>query len=107
MLKACEKRPVSYDQLEEITSRIESQVNEMFEREVGAKIIGHMVMKELNLLDPVAYVRFASVYREFKDVHEFVDEIKPLLQVRDTNEHEPGTGAADASQDGFAVEESP
>jgi len=82
MLKACEKRPIGYDQLEEITDRIESQINEMFEREVGSKIIGHMVMKELNHLDAVAYIRFASVYREFKDVHEFVDEVRPLLRGR-------------------------
>jgi transcriptional repressor NrdR len=95
MLKACEKRPIGYDQLEEITDRIESQINDMFEREVGAKIIGHMVMKELNRLDPVAYVRFASVYREFKDVHEFVDEVKPLLEGRafeDAREVDTATG---------------
>ena len=82
MLKACEKRPISFNQLESITDRIETQINEMFEREVGAKMIGHMVMDELNRLDPVAYVRFASVYREFKDVHEFVEEVQPLLQNR-------------------------
>ncbi|MBN2492827.1 MAG: transcriptional regulator NrdR [Planctomycetes bacterium] len=82
MLKACEKRPIAFDQLEEITDRIEAQVNDMFEREVGSKIIGHMVMKELHRLDAVAYVRFASVYREFKDVHDFVDEVKPLLEGR-------------------------
>ena len=82
MLKACEKRPIGFDQLEEITDQVEAQINEMFEREVGSKMIGHIVMNELNRLDPVAYVRFASVYREFKDVHEFVDEIQPLLQDR-------------------------
>ena len=91
MLKACEKRPIGYEQLEEITDRIESQINEMFEREVGSKIIGHMVMKELHGLDPVAYIRFASVYREFKDVHEFVDEVKPLLEDR-PDEAGPGSG---------------
>jgi transcriptional repressor NrdR len=98
MLKACEKRPISYDQLEEITDRIESQINEMFEREVGSKIIGHMVMKELNHLDPVAYIRFASVYREFKDVHEFVDEVRPLLQGRGLGSHDrPASEQADPS----------
>lgn len=80
MLKACEKRSIGYERLEEITDKIEAQINEMFEREVGSKMIGHLVMKSLNQLDPVAYVRFASVYREFKDVHDFVDELQPLIE---------------------------
>lgn len=114
MLKACEKRPISFHQLETITDRIETQINEMFEREVGAKMIGHMVMDELNRLDPVAYVRFASVYREFKDVHEFVEEVQPLLQNRlpddpppdalRTDPGVPGQGGA-ASEAEFQVED--
>lgn len=80
MLKACEKRPVAIEDLERITSDIERRLTEMFEREVSSKYIGQLVMDELKKLDQVAYVRFASVYREFKDVQQFLDELKPLLQ---------------------------
>lgn len=79
MLRACEKRPIGYESLERITDRIEHRINEMFEREVGSKVIGQMVAQELHRLDPVAYIRFASVYREFQDVREFVEEIRPML----------------------------
>ena len=79
MLKACEKRPVSMEELDNITSSIERRLSEMFDREVGSKYIGQLVMEELKKLDQVAYVRFASVYREFKDVEQFVLELKPLL----------------------------
>lgn len=80
MLKACEKRPVSLESLEEITSRIERKLMEMFDREVGSKYIGQLVMDELQHLDHVAYVRFASVYREFKDIQQFMEELKPFLE---------------------------
>ncbi|NQU47402.1 MAG: transcriptional regulator NrdR [Planctomycetes bacterium] len=80
LLKACEKRPVSLEQLEEITSSIERGLTEMFDREVGSKYIGQLVMDALKQLDQVAYVRFASVYREFKDVEQFIEELKPFLQ---------------------------
>jgi len=79
MLAACEKRPVSTETLERIVSNIESQLHEMFDKEVASKYIGHLVMEALRELDQVAYVRFASVYREFKDVNQFLDELKPLL----------------------------
>ncbi len=79
MLRACEKRPVSTDQLEEVTSRIETRINEMFDTEVSSRFIGNLVMDELKKLDQVAYVRFASVYREFKDVTEFFDELQTML----------------------------
>ena len=79
MIKACEKRPVSMEDLDNITSSIERKLSEMFDREVGSKYIGQLVMEELKKLDQVAYVRFASVYREFKDVEQFVLELKPLL----------------------------
>ncbi len=82
LAKACEKRPVSMDRLEETVNRIESQLNEMFDTEVASKFIGKLVMDALRELDHVAYVRFASVYREFKDVEEFLDELKPLLEKR-------------------------
>jgi transcriptional repressor NrdR len=80
MLKACEKRPVSMEDLEKITSSIERRLTEMFDREVGSKYIGQLVMEELKKLDQVAYVRFASVYREFKDVEQFIFELKPFLE---------------------------
>jgi len=84
MLRACEKRPVSTDTLEEVTSRIEARINEMFDTEVSSRFIGSLVMDELKKLDQVAYVRFASVYREFKDVSEFMDELKSMLS-KDAN----------------------
>jgi transcriptional repressor NrdR len=80
LLKSCEKRPVSIESLEESTSRIERKLAEMFEHEVGSKYIGQLVMDELKALDQVAYVRFASVYREFKDVGQFINELRPFLE---------------------------
>lgn len=77
--KACEKRPVSSDVLDKIVSEIELDIYEKYDREVDAKHIGSMVMQKLKKVDQVAYVRFASVYREFKDISEFVDELKPFL----------------------------
>ncbi len=80
LMKACEKRPVSMDTLEDIVSRIEHHVTDQFEREVPSKFIGRRVMRELRKVDQVAYVRYASVYRDFKDVTEFMDEIEPMLK---------------------------
>jgi len=80
MLRACEKRPVSTETLDEITSRIESRINEMFDSEVSSRFIGNLVMEELRQVDQVAYVRFASVYREFKDINEFLAELKGILE---------------------------
>ncbi|HAS16570.1 MAG: transcriptional regulator NrdR [Nitrospirae bacterium RIFCSPLOW2_12_42_9] len=80
--KACEKRPVAMDVLEEIVSRIEKKAQESGEKEIPSSMIGSEVMRELQNLDEVAYVRFASVYREFKDINEFMDELKDLLKER-------------------------
>jgi transcriptional repressor NrdR len=80
LIKACEKRPVSLDTLERITETIEGKVLEAFDREVPSTTIGQLVMAELKKVDQVAYVRFASVYREFKTVQEFMDELKPMLE---------------------------
>jgi transcriptional repressor NrdR len=80
MLRACEKRPVSVAALEEVAARVESKVKEMFDTEVSSRVIGSLVMDELRQLDDVAYVRFASVYREFKDVSEFLNELKTILR---------------------------
>jgi len=79
MLKACEKRPVPVRKLEEIVEEIESNLQERPEKEMNASEIGRIVMKKLRALDKVAYVRFASVYREFKDVLEFKKELEKLL----------------------------
>ncbi|MBM4053873.1 MAG: transcriptional repressor NrdR [Planctomycetes bacterium] len=80
LLKACEKRPVSTDTLENIVDEIEREVYSKFDREVNSNFIGTLVMQKLRILDMVAYVRFASVYREFKDISEFIDELKPLMK---------------------------
>ncbi len=79
MLRACEKRPVSTECLEEAVNEIEHELYTHFDREVTASHIGQIVMRKLRDLDKVAYVRFASVYREFEDVSEFVEEVKPML----------------------------
>ena len=78
--KACEKRPVSIEAIERTADRIEQKLLEMGEKEVPSKVIGEAVMDALHQLDQVAYVRFASVYREFKDAEEFMREIEDLLR---------------------------
>ena len=83
LLKACEKRPVSMVHLETIADKAEIMVQESSEREVTTRSIGEMIMNELKNLDKVAYVRFASVYLDFKDVQEFMSELKDLLKGRD------------------------
>ena len=80
--KACEKRPIGMDVLEEIVSRIEKRAQESGEKEIPSSMIGQEIMRELQALDEVAYVRFASVYREFKGINEFMDELKDLLKER-------------------------
>ena len=79
LIKACEKRPIPIASLEAITERIENRVLEEYESEVPVAYIGELVMNELKQLDKVAFVRFASVYREFQDITEFMDELKPML----------------------------
>lgn len=86
--KACEKRPVSADQLEETVVSIERLLQGMGEKEVPSSVIGEEVMRRLHSLDEVAYVRFASVYRSFRDISEFMEELKDLLSDR-TREHKP------------------
>jgi transcriptional repressor NrdR len=80
--KACQKRPVSMESQEELVSRIIKQFQSSGEREVSYKAIGETVMTELANMDDVAYVRFASVYRSFKDVSEFMDELQELLEAK-------------------------
>ena len=79
ILKACEKRPVSMADVERIVDDIERSLNNMMQKEIESKVIGEIIMEHLKDLDEVAYVRFASVYRQFKDVSTFVQEIEKLL----------------------------
>jgi transcriptional repressor NrdR len=77
--KACWKRPISDAQLEAIVSEVENHVESHFQSEVESRYLGELVMQHLRELDQVAYVRFASVYRQFEDVHDFVAELRPML----------------------------
>lgn len=79
MVKACEKRPVPVDAIERIADEIEQELQSSLEREVSSDQIGEMVMERLKSLDQVAYVRFASVYRQFKDINTFLEELNKLL----------------------------
>lgn len=79
MLRACEKRPVSIDQIERVVTEIETELQNSLDREVTSVHIGELVMEKLKELDEVAYVRFASVYRQFKDINTFMDELTKLL----------------------------
>ena len=79
MVRACEKRPVTLAQLEKIADEIEQELQSALEREISTVDIGEMVMKRIKLVDEVAYVRFASVYRSFKDINTFMDELTKLL----------------------------
>lgn len=80
LVKACEKRPVSTEKMQEMVDAVQRQLENRYEREIPSKEIGEAVMKELQKTDDVAYVRFASVYREFKDVSQFMSELSLLLK---------------------------
>ncbi|WP_033828223.1 transcriptional regulator NrdR [Bacillus andreraoultii] len=80
LLRACEKRPVSLDQLESITTDIERELRNLGVSEVKSEDVGEMVMDKLAKIDEVAYVRFASVYRQFKDINVFIEELKEILK---------------------------
>src|SRR5512136_348167 len=86
--RACEKRPISVEVLEKLVERIEQRLQEMGDREIQSRVIGEQIMGELQSLDEVAYVRFASVYRSFKDVNEFMNEVKELLEKGQKNKKE-------------------
>jgi transcriptional repressor NrdR len=77
---ACRKRSISVEKKEALVDRVETEMLEKYEKEVNSEAIGALVIKELRKVDQVAYVRFASVYKEFKDVNEFVEELKGLLK---------------------------
>ena len=79
VLRACHKRPVSAGQIDKLVEEVETEIFNMEEREISTQDIGEMVMNKLKDMDAVAYVRFASVYREFKDINTFMDELKKVL----------------------------
>ena len=87
LAKACWKRPVTADEIEQAVSALEAELYGTYEGDVPSRVIGERLMEILRHLDPVAYVRFASVYREFKDARDFVDELEPILNdpVRDAS----------------------
>ena len=80
--KACEKRNISMNTLEEFVDELERELQEMGEKEIPSTVVGERIMIRLHALDDVAYVRFASVYREFKDINDFMSELKELFQTR-------------------------
>ena len=85
MLKACEKRPIGVDVIENFISELEREFQERGEKEIDSTEIGEKVIRKLYEVDEVAYVRFASVYRSFKDVNQFMDELKDLLKDKEAN----------------------
>ena len=86
MLRACAKRPVSYGTLERAVSSIEQALFSSYDREIPSVRIGELTMEELKKIDEVAYIRFASVYRQFADVESFLDELKKLVGDRKENQ---------------------
>ena len=84
IMKACEKRPISIEKIEDLVINIERTVLKKFDREVPSVFIGELIMQKLAELDEVAYVRFASVYRQFKDVNQFMKELKSILDKEDS-----------------------
>ena len=80
VLRACHKRPISADQIKTLVDEVETEIFSMEEKEVPSRVIGELVMNKLKDLEAVAYVRFASVYREFKDINTFMDELKKVLE---------------------------
>ena len=82
ILRACHKRPVPLQEINSLVDRVETEIFNREEKEVPSSAIGEIVMEKLKDLDPVAYVRFASVYREFKDANTFMDELKKFLQLQ-------------------------
>lgn len=80
IVRSCHKRPVSYKQIVSAVEDVENKIFNMEKKEISSRVIGEIVMERLKELDQVAYVRFASVYREFKDVNTFMDELKKLLK---------------------------
>lgn len=80
IMRACEKRPISLDQIDAIVDQVEAKIENTLDREVPSDIIGEYTMEALRNIDEVAYVRFACVYRQFQDIHTFMDELKRLME---------------------------
>lgn len=80
MIKACEKRPVSIEEIEKVVDEIEIEINNSMQKEIASERIGEIVITKIKMLDEIAYVRFASVYRQFKDINEFKSELNKLLK---------------------------
>ena len=80
VLRACHKRPVSTDSIDELVDEVEADIFNRGDKEISCRVIGELVMNKLKDLDAVSYVRFASVYREFKDINTFMDELKKVLE---------------------------
>ncbi|HCA55217.1 MAG: transcriptional regulator NrdR [Acutalibacteraceae bacterium] len=80
ILRACEKRPISVDQIDSIVDQVESSIQHNYDREIPSEKIGEYTMEALKSVDEVAYVRFACVYRQFQDIHSFMDELKRLIE---------------------------
>lgn len=80
VLRACHKRPISADQIKHLVDEVETEIFNREEKEIPSRVIGELVMNKLKDLEAVAYVRFASVYREFKDINTFMDELKKVLK---------------------------
>lgn len=97
--RACEKRPVSMETIDQIANRIEAAMAEQSDREVASNVVGAAVMNELHKIDQVAYVRFASVYRSFKDIDEFMHELEDLINQR---KQTPASRAGEKKGDGAA-----
>jgi transcriptional repressor NrdR len=89
LTKACEKRPVSVEAIEQVTDRIERSLADRSDKEVASTVIGEAVVQALRELDTVAYVRFASVYRSFQDIDEFMEELEGLIKERRTTKRSP------------------
>ena len=84
VLRACHKRPISANQINQLIDEVETEIFNMEEKEISSQVIGELVMNKLKDLEAVAYVRFASVYREFKDINTFMDELKKVMSNKDS-----------------------
>ncbi len=83
LLRACEKRPISLDDIDAVIDKVEARIYGGMEREVSSKVVGEITLEYLKDLDEVAYVRFASVYRQFRDIHSFMTELEKMLNEKD------------------------
>lgn len=83
IVRSCEKRPISMQQMEDIVSEVERDLMNLMQQEIDSKAIGEIVMEKLKEIDEVSYVRFASVYRQFKDINSFFDELKKIMKDKD------------------------